>query len=340
MGSHVYRTTDFARTWTDVTSNLFQVTNVLQEPFAWPLAVIPLPLPGVAAVLVGTSRGAYVAFNDNVGGDWQWALLGAGLPNTFVSEFAYSANDDVLFVSTLGRGLWRLSGIVHTLLAMRNKQPCTPATAHVQALNTFVPRTLTPPPASPVVAPMQPPQRTPSSSSSSSTGVGSSAAHSSSSSTGGSPPASGFSSSSSSSGASRVAIADDSSATLQGGAIIGIAVGVAGVALIALSVWWWQRRKRSHFLRWRDEVVTDTTSGAPSSLPMQEWRAQPSSSASVVPMSVQPQPLSHSQSGRAFSHTASARKVVPQLESDAQTLPIRGGALDSAQSRDLESANL
>ncbi len=59
------------------------------------------------ALIVGTDRGAYVAFDST--GFATWAQLGTGLPNVPVFELEYDVTDNVLVAGTLGRGAWSLN---------------------------------------------------------------------------------------------------------------------------------------------------------------------------------------------------------------------------------------
>ena len=59
-------------------------------------------------LVVGTSRGVYLSFEDSFG---SWFELGTNLPNAPVWDLDYDATDDVLVAGTLGRGAWTLTGV-------------------------------------------------------------------------------------------------------------------------------------------------------------------------------------------------------------------------------------
>ncbi|MDI1233617.1 MAG: hypothetical protein PSX81_04995 [bacterium] len=51
----------------------------------------------------GTANGIYIK-----NGSQNWIVLGKGFPKTIVSEIKYYANQNMLYASTLGRGMWRI----------------------------------------------------------------------------------------------------------------------------------------------------------------------------------------------------------------------------------------
>jgi hypothetical protein len=90
---------DFGASWTDVTGNL----GSLDARRLRALAFASGPDP---ALLVGTDRGIFVAFESAGYSDWS-RLGNANLPNAPVYELVYSAEDDVLVAGLLGRGAWK-----------------------------------------------------------------------------------------------------------------------------------------------------------------------------------------------------------------------------------------
>jgi hypothetical protein len=90
---------NFGGSWTDITGNLgsFDPRRLRALAFA----------PGAdPALLVGTDRGIFVAFESS--GYSTWARLGGdNLPNAPVYELDYDIEDDVLVAGLLGRGAWK-----------------------------------------------------------------------------------------------------------------------------------------------------------------------------------------------------------------------------------------
>ena len=103
VGDHtpyVYRTRDYGRTWTRITTGL--PTDEVSGSFA--RVVRPDPVtPGL--LFAGTESGIYVSFTD---GD-AWQSLGLDLPTTPVRDLLVKDND--LVIATHGRGLWVLDDI-------------------------------------------------------------------------------------------------------------------------------------------------------------------------------------------------------------------------------------
>ena len=92
----VFFTSDAGTNWSDITGNLSGFGSLRSVEF--------VPLNGTNAVVVGTDRGVFCSFT-NAAGVWQ--RLGVNLPNAPVFDMAYSSRDDVLIVSTLGRGTFK-----------------------------------------------------------------------------------------------------------------------------------------------------------------------------------------------------------------------------------------
>ncbi len=102
-GAHVYMTTNMGANWQDVSGNL---TNP-QVPGTWVtlarLAVIPGS--GMDAVLFAGSQGVWRMLTNAPG---VWIRFGANLPNVETAGVLYNATDNVLVVSTIGRGFWEM----------------------------------------------------------------------------------------------------------------------------------------------------------------------------------------------------------------------------------------
>ncbi|MBI3880990.1 MAG: DUF11 domain-containing protein [Verrucomicrobia bacterium] len=93
----VFFSSNAGTNWSDITGNLTGVGSLRSLEFA--------PFGTTNAVIVGTDRGVYCSFV-NAPGVWQ--QLGSGLPNAPVYDMVYDPTDDVLVVSTLGRGTFKL----------------------------------------------------------------------------------------------------------------------------------------------------------------------------------------------------------------------------------------
>ena len=94
----VYRTTDAGATggnWTDLTGNLNTIAGTGGRAITF--------VPGF--VIVGTQLGTYFMKTASPG---TWYRLGGGLPTVPVNDLRYDSSDDLLYVGTLGRGVWRL----------------------------------------------------------------------------------------------------------------------------------------------------------------------------------------------------------------------------------------
>ncbi len=90
---------NFGTNWTDITGNLgsFNPRRLRALAFA----------PGDdPALLVGSDRGIFVAFESSGYSSWS-RLGGANLPNAPVFELDYDIDDDVLVAGLLGRGAWK-----------------------------------------------------------------------------------------------------------------------------------------------------------------------------------------------------------------------------------------
>ena len=53
---------------------------------------------------VGTDFGAFVSTN----GGAKWEVLGGNLPSVQVSDLQYQPRDNVIVISTYGRGMWAI----------------------------------------------------------------------------------------------------------------------------------------------------------------------------------------------------------------------------------------
>jgi hypothetical protein len=91
-GKHVYKTTNFGTTWTDISAGL------LDTP-ADSVAV------DATTVYVGTDVGAYATTD----GGTTWSVFGSGLPHVQVIELAVVPGLQIIDAGTHGRGLYQIS---------------------------------------------------------------------------------------------------------------------------------------------------------------------------------------------------------------------------------------
>jgi photosystem II stability/assembly factor-like uncharacterized protein len=94
FGVYVYKSVDYGKTFTSLAANVpAGSVNVIREDPS---------NPGV--LYLGTDFGAFVTTN----GGARWDVLGGGLPSVQVSDLAYHVRDDVIVISTYGRGVYAL----------------------------------------------------------------------------------------------------------------------------------------------------------------------------------------------------------------------------------------
>ena len=94
FAAYIYRSTDFGKTFTSITNNI---------P-AGPVNVIREDPRNPNVLYVGTDFGVYVSTN----GGTRWEVLGGNLPSVQVSDLQFHPRDQVLVISTYGRGMWVL----------------------------------------------------------------------------------------------------------------------------------------------------------------------------------------------------------------------------------------
>ena len=91
---YLWKSTDFGKTWQSIVANIPSgPINVVRED----------PKNG-NVLYVGTDLGVYVSTD----GGTQWQTLASGLPTTFVSDLVIHPREDVVVISTHGRGMWGL----------------------------------------------------------------------------------------------------------------------------------------------------------------------------------------------------------------------------------------
>ena len=99
-GTHVYMTTNQGAKWQDITGNL---TNPGNATVRTRMAVIAEP--GIDALLFAGNQGVSRMLTNN---PRVWIRFGANLPNVETTGLVYNVTDDVLVVSTIGRGFWEV----------------------------------------------------------------------------------------------------------------------------------------------------------------------------------------------------------------------------------------
>jgi photosystem II stability/assembly factor-like uncharacterized protein len=95
---YVFRTTDFGKTWTNITANL---------PANEPVYVVKEDLKNPSLLFVGTERGVYAS----VDGGGRWEPLTTDLPVVAVHDLVIHPRDGDLIAATHGRSLWILDDI-------------------------------------------------------------------------------------------------------------------------------------------------------------------------------------------------------------------------------------
>jgi photosystem II stability/assembly factor-like uncharacterized protein len=93
---HVFRTTDYGKTWTAIAGNL---------PHAHFVSVVRADLVRDGLLYAGTDAGAFVSFDDGA----HWSSLGRDLPNAWVNDLLVHGND--LIAATQGRAIWAMDDI-------------------------------------------------------------------------------------------------------------------------------------------------------------------------------------------------------------------------------------
>ena len=94
---YVYKSTDGGKTFTTLASNLpAGAVNVIRESPRDP-----------NVLFLGTDFGAFISTDAGR----RWNVLGGGLPSTQVSDLAYQGRDNVVVISTYGRGIWVLDAM-------------------------------------------------------------------------------------------------------------------------------------------------------------------------------------------------------------------------------------
>ena len=94
---YVYKSTDYGKTFTRIVANLpAGPVNVIRESPRDP-----------KRLFVGTDFGAFVSTN----GGRKWEVLGGNLPSVQVSDLQYQRRDNIIVISTYGRGMYVLDAM-------------------------------------------------------------------------------------------------------------------------------------------------------------------------------------------------------------------------------------
>jgi photosystem II stability/assembly factor-like uncharacterized protein len=92
FGVYLFKSTDYGKTWKSIAGNIpAGPMNVIREDPA---------LPGM--LYAGNDFGAYVSTTGGV----RWEVLGTGLPSQEVSDLQIQPRDNVIVISTYGRGMF------------------------------------------------------------------------------------------------------------------------------------------------------------------------------------------------------------------------------------------
>jgi photosystem II stability/assembly factor-like uncharacterized protein len=94
FSAYMYKSSDFGRTFTSIVNNIPGGSiNVIRED------------PTDANILyAGTDYGTFVSTD----GGRRWQVLGSNLPSVQVSDMQYQRRDNMIVISTYGRGVWAL----------------------------------------------------------------------------------------------------------------------------------------------------------------------------------------------------------------------------------------
>lgn len=106
---HIYRTTDFGETWTDISSNLpdAPINDVIVDPFR------------TQTLYVGTDVGV---FRSNDLGAY-WTTFGSGMPINVVTDLDYHPPTRMLVAGTYGRSIFKTTTEPATRRAPRRVRP-------------------------------------------------------------------------------------------------------------------------------------------------------------------------------------------------------------------------
>ena len=91
---HIYRTTDFGQTWTDISGDLPEapINDIIVDPTL------------DSALYIATDVGAFVSWNLGQ----NWGLMGEGLPNVPVCDLTFHDEYRMLIAATYGRSMYKI----------------------------------------------------------------------------------------------------------------------------------------------------------------------------------------------------------------------------------------
>jgi len=158
--SQLWYSKDFGQSFINVTGDIFSVTGNLFGPHVASVAVIPVSST-VNALLIGTSVGVYVAFDDqfqiipnnSTGNNTQiatnvlvhWQPIGDLLPHTLIFSIKWDSAADRLLIGSFGRGIWTLDNVCTTLNALHLNQCFTSFTTPFSSCNALTQTLVNPP---------------------------------------------------------------------------------------------------------------------------------------------------------------------------------------------------
>ena len=97
FAAYIYKSTDYGKTFTSIVNNIpAGPVNVIREDPRDP-----------NVLYVGTDFGVYVSTN----GGAKWDVLGGNLPSVQVSDLQFQKRDNIMVISTYGRGMWVFDAI-------------------------------------------------------------------------------------------------------------------------------------------------------------------------------------------------------------------------------------
>jgi photosystem II stability/assembly factor-like uncharacterized protein len=92
FATYIYKSTDFGKTFTSITNNIPGApVNVVREDPRYP-----------NVIYAGTDFGVFVSTD----GGAKWDVLGGNLPSVQVSDLQFQKRDNIIVISTYGRGIW------------------------------------------------------------------------------------------------------------------------------------------------------------------------------------------------------------------------------------------
>ena len=97
--NQVFRSTNGGTSFTDITGDLPSASKNFR-------CLEFIRSGSEAAIVVGTVRGVFAA---RLTAASDWAPVGSDIPNTLIWDMDYDSSDNLLIVSTLGRGVWRFN---------------------------------------------------------------------------------------------------------------------------------------------------------------------------------------------------------------------------------------